>query len=71
MEPIIHEAYGLLTGNRTRESGLWTVLDDKDHLKGETLHQAFRYVGLIKKIVLLYSTTKETHQSPLRAIMVK
>ena len=34
MEPIIHEAYGLLTGNKTRESGLWTITDEKDSLHG-------------------------------------
>ena len=48
MEPIIHEAYGLLTGNRTRESGLWTVLDDEDPLKGEYLQQASREEGVIQ-----------------------
>lgn len=33
MEPIIHEAYQLLTGNRTRQSGFWTIKDDRDPLK--------------------------------------
>lgn len=34
MEPIIHEAYDLLTGSKTRESGLWTITDENDLLKG-------------------------------------
>ena len=42
MEPIIHEAYDLLTGNKSRESGLWTITDQKDPLKGT--------VGVNKKI---------------------
>ncbi|XP_045156240.2 uncharacterized protein LOC123522840 [Mercenaria mercenaria] len=33
MEPVIHEAYDLLTGNTTRESGFWTILDDNNPLK--------------------------------------
>lgn len=33
MEPIIHEAYDLLTGNMTRESGFWTILQDDNPLK--------------------------------------
>ena len=37
MEPIIHEAYGLLTGNKTRESGLWTIQDEKNPLQGITV----------------------------------
>lgn len=35
MEPIIHEAYDLLTGHKTRESGFWTLTDEENPLKGK------------------------------------
>ena len=41
MEPVIHEAYDLLTGQKTRESGFWTLINEQNPLKSEGISKSW------------------------------